>query len=587
MIRHLSIGLLCISILICCRDNSGTLDQNNVVDPGLTREKNNRSFGGLFRLNESVLPGSLFPLEITDVVAARTAAQVYEGLFTLDPENLDPLPCLVKNWRVSEGGDQIIVELKGGVYFHDDPCFPDGRGREMVAEDIVYCFTNLASPLKNNLAFHVVENAISGSKEYFQAQLDGHYELDFEGIKKTGDHQVTFYINGRPRDFLYVLARPETFIYPKEAVDFYGFDLSERMVGTGPFEFVSWNGQDGILLSKNENYHQTDREGFRLPYLEGLSISFIQDKKTELFKFKNGDLEMIYSLPHDYIIDILEDSYEGGASGFSHFTLQRIPELATEILGFNLLHPLYSNKNLRKAIAFSIDRKAIVDNILHGQAYEAGNGGFVPPGYKKYDYSKIRGYSYNADSAEIYFKRSGFEKQTLPRLSLHLASRGNFNIAIGREIRSQIQNTLGIEIHLEIESFSKLVSNVTDGSEGFYRIGWSADYPSIMEFLSIFSSETMKRDPNKKSFPNVARYSNDKYDKWLNIAQNSIVDSVVWNAYANAERILMADCPVVILWYDEGYRLLQPNVQNFPINSIQYRDFRRVFLEKPEILIAD
>ena len=234
---------------------------------------------------------------------------------------------------------------------------------------------------------------------------------------------------------------------------------------------------------------------------------------------------MVYSLPSEYIVEILEDSYEKGEKGYSHFTLQRMPELATEILGFNLNHPLYSNQEFRKAIAFSLNRVKLVDKVLNGQAFEAGNGGFVPPGFNKYPYEKIHGYGYNADSARIYMEKSKIDVLSLPALTLHIASKGKFNVSIASEIRKELKDVLGIQIDIKIVAMPELIEGISNGEIAFYRIGWSADYPSLNDFLGIFSSEKLPSDPKNPSFPNIGRYRNPKFDQWFNLARISDVDS--------------------------------------------------------------
>ncbi len=576
MPKKITLALICLVLISGCGEQTSKNSNRNISD---SLQAGSFLAERLFRLNEAEEPGSLFPPEITDVIAARTSTAVYEGLFRLDAESLTPIPALAKSWSFSEDGSSLKVNLKPGVYFHENPCFGREKTRELVAEDIVYCFTNLASPLKNNHSFHVLENALRGSKEYYEDQQTGKYEKDFEGVVANSKYSLTIYLQKSVRDILFLLSRPECAIYPREALDYYGFELEKMMVGTGPFKLHSWD-ENGLILEKNNNYHDSSLS----PWLTGIHISFVKDKKRELQKFKNGELDMVYSLPHDYVVEVLEDSYQKGGRGYSHFTLQRIPELSTEILGFNLQNPVFANKDFRKALSFSINRKELVDEVLNGQAYSAGNAGFIPPGFNAYDYEKIQGYSYNIDSARLYLDRSGVDISTLPKLTLHTASKGSFNVSVAARIKEQLSDALNIDVGINILEISELIDGVSRGEIDFYRIGWTADYPSPNEFLSIFIDGNTSAKSESGTFPNLGRFSNSKFDEWLNIARASVVDSLTWAAYSNAEQILMRNCPVIVLWYDEGYRLLQPHVKDFPMNSIQYRDFRTVRFENPVTL---
>ena len=72
----------------------------------------------------------------------------------------------------------------------------------------------------------------------------------------------------------------------------------------------------------------------------------------------------------------------------------------------------------------------------------------------------------------------------------------------------------------------------------------------------------------------------------MKTARESSIDSIKWDAYKKAEQILMEDCASVVLWYDEGYRLLQPGIVGLKMNALQYRDFRSVRFMEPETLKA-
>lgn len=82
--------------------------------------------GNAFRLNESSAFRSLHPLDITEGVGSRMAAQVYEGLVKFDQNTLEIKPALAENWEPNEDGSVWTFYLREGVRFHDDACFPEG-----------------------------------------------------------------------------------------------------------------------------------------------------------------------------------------------------------------------------------------------------------------------------------------------------------------------------------------------------------------------------------------------------------------------------------------------------------------------------
>ena len=127
-------ALLSIGILSSC---SGKKDQTVH-----TSAAGGKSYGGEYRNNEAGELRSLDPVGINDATSHHIAAQIYDNLISFD-EKLHITPELAETWEVSPDGLTYTYHLRKGVLFQDDPCFPNGKGRELVAEDVKYSFTRL------------------------------------------------------------------------------------------------------------------------------------------------------------------------------------------------------------------------------------------------------------------------------------------------------------------------------------------------------------------------------------------------------------------------------------------------------------
>ena len=169
-------------------------------------------------------------------------------------------------------------------------------------------------------------------------------------------------------------------------------------------------------------------------------------------------------------------------------------------------------------------------------------------------------------------------------MTLELNSDGERNSNVANEVVRQLQENLNIKIETKVMPFSQLVENIISGKSEFYRIGWLADYPNPENFLSLFYGKDVPSSLEEKSFPNFSRYTNSKYDALFEKAIASNDPSVSSTYFFQAEQVLMDDAPVVVLWYDMGFRLLQSHVRNFPNNALQYRDYSEVYLEKTATL---
>ena len=571
-------------LLVAC----GGEKETNSYEGGLQQAEGGRFYGGVFRINESEYIKNLFPHNITDAYSYRVASQIYEGLFKFDAESLEVRKGLVEDFSVSEDGLVYKFELKKGVFFHDNKCFTDGKGRELKAEDVKYCFTRLCTKSISNQNFSIFQGILKGADKYYQASTGNVTpSFDVEGIRVTGEYAIELELV-KPNSLITVnLARPACFIYPREAEEMYGIDMRINAVGTGPF---SLNADDvdediSIILKKNNNYHEQDEFGNQLPYVDAISIQFIKDKKTELFEFRKGNLDMIYRLPTEYIIDILEETMPGANGEYSQFQLQRSPEMMTQFLTLNNKSGVFQNKNLRKAFNFAIDRTKILDFVLNGEGYAPGNHGITPPVFSNYDIESIRGYSYNKDSALYYYRKAGYYPgKSFPKLKFLLNAEGNRNTNVALEIKKQLKDLLDIDVELQILPFAQLLEKSYRGDYNILRAAWVADFPSPENFLWIFSSKDVPNSFEEASYPNVARYISSNFDRYYEDAlkANSIEEAN--ELFRKAEKQLMDDAPVIILWYDEGYRLIQSYVKNFPNNPMQYRELGKVYFEEAETL---
>jgi oligopeptide transport system substrate-binding protein len=571
-----------LAFLFSCSKN----DQNDDSANQSIEAKGGRFYGGVLRLNETEYIKSLYPPSITDAFSFRVANQIYEGLFKFDQANLSLKKCLVEDYSVDASGTVYTFKLRHGVFFHDDPCFSGGKGRELNAYDVKYCFEQLCTQNINNQGFVVFKGLLKGADKYYAAAINGKTPVfDLEGIKVQDNYTLQLTLLKPSSIFLFDLARPFTLIYPKEAKEKYGFDMRIKAVGTGPFLLGNIDEDISIILKKNPKYYGRDEFGNQLPFLEAVDIKFIKEKKTEMFEFKKGNLDMIYRLPSEHVAEVLESHKEGTNNEYSGYELQQTPEMATQFYTFNNKGKVFNNVNLRKAISFAIDKQKIFDLVLNREGYAPGHKGIIPPSFKDYPVDSLRGYMFNLDSARYYLAKAGYaEGKGFPPVTLELNSDGDRNTNVALEVLRQLKENLNISIEMKVVPFSQLVEKIITGKSEFYRIGWLADFPSPENFLSLFYGKTVPASPNEKSFPNFSRYTNDEYDIWYEKALSSRSAEEATPYFYEAEKILIKDAPVVILWYDMGFRLLQNYVRNFPNNAIQYRDYSEVYLEKTATL---
>ena len=574
--KRISVILFLGLILYCCNKNK----ENRISN--LVQTNGDRYYGGVFRMNEPEYIRTLYPPSITDAYSYSIANQIYEGLLKFDQEYLTLENALAESYSVDSTGTIYTFKLKKGIYFQDADCFPNGKGREVTTADIQYCFTALCKSRANNHGFEIFRGTLKGADEFYNASKDGKEpSFKVEGIKILDDYTIQFQLLNKSSLFLYSLARPFAYIYPKEAFEKYGMEMRIKPVGTGPFYLATVDEDNVIILKKNQNYHNSDSLGNKLPFLDAIEIKFLKERKAEFMEFKKGNFDMVYRLPTEQIIDILEDGQKKTLKGeYTKYQMQREPEMSTHFLMFNHEHELFKNKNVRKAISFALERTKILEYVLDGEGYKAGVNGITPPTFHGYDINKIKGYDINLDSAKYYLKKAGYpEGKGFPKITLYLNSDGDRNVRVAEEVQKELKDNLNIEIELTVLPFAQHLESAMNGKSPYFRIGWMADFPNPQNFLHLFYGKNVPKTKAESSFPNLSRYNSAKFDGFYEKAMASQNLEETIDNFVKAEQTLMEDAGVIVLWYDEGYRLLQPHVQNFPSNPMQYRDLSDVYFK--------
>ena len=163
---------------------------------------------------------SLDPIHAHDLFSHQMSAQVYEGLYhfhflkrplTVEPLLAGALP------RVTADGLTYTISLKKNIRFHDHPCFPQGRGRLMVADDFIYSLKRLADPKNRSESFWIVENKISGLDEWRRDRAP--YSQDISGLKALDAHTLQIQLRRPNYQFLQSLTMAATAVVPHEAVE--------------------------------------------------------------------------------------------------------------------------------------------------------------------------------------------------------------------------------------------------------------------------------------------------------------------------------------------------------------------------------
>ena len=541
-------------------------------------------YGGVFHSNEVESFRSLFPHSTGDLSSYNIGSQIYEGLVRLDQKTLEVIPGLAKYWEVSSDGMEYTFGIREGVYFHDDPCFPDGKGREFTVDDVIYSLNMLCTHSDMNDSYYMVIDRIEGARDYYEMTENDIQPADpVRGIIKVDDHTLKIRLQKPFSGFLKILTTASCWIFPKEAFDMYGIEMRVHCVGTGPFKVVKIIEDEVVILGKNKKYWRRDAFDNQLPYLDALKYTFVKEKKSEILEFKKGNLDMIYRIPSEELAEFqININRDKGEFIEKDFTLQISPSLSIQYYSFQNMGDVFRDKNVRKAFNYAIDKDRIVEYGLQGMGIPANNG-IVPPSIENYPVDSIIGYEFSPEKARHFLSEAGFpDGKGFPRLTLQINSGGSANIGVAEIVQKMLSDNLNVYVDLSVTSRSQHYDRVESGKSNFWKDAWLADYSDPENFLCLFYGASVPDDPNESSFINSTRYKSKTFDDFYEQANMEQDPQKRMALFCKADRKVIEDAAVIPLYYEKTVRLLKPYVKNFPVNPMEYRDFASVYFNFQE-----
>ena len=513
----------------------------------------------IFHYNEQTGIASIDPAFAKNQSVMWAVHQLYNTLVEVDSQ-LNIVPSLATHWQISDDKKTYTFYLRNDVLFHDDACFPNAKGRRLTAKDVEYSFKRI-----------VDKNVASPGSWIFNSKVDS-----VDGFKAIDDTTFQLKLQRPYNPILGILSMQYCSVVPHEAVEKYGNDFRRHAVGSGPFQFVAWEEGQALVMKKNPSYFETDEKGERLPYLDGVKISFYDAKATEFLLFRQKKLDFINDIDASFKDEVLTKKGTLRKDWQGKIQLQTHPYLNIEYFGIlvDTANPLVKNsplrlKKVRQAINYGFDRQKMVLYLRNSLGLPA-TAGFVPAGLPSFDSTKVKGYSYQPALARKLLKEAGVTSANQPAIKL-------YTIPIYSDIGSYIARQLeeiGLNVQVDVVQKSLLLDLTSNSKALFFRGSWIADYPDAENYLSVFYSKN-------PAPPNYTRYSNPKFDALFEKAIAETSDSIRYQLYRQADQVMIEDAPVVPLFYDEVVHLVQPNVQGFQPNALNLLELRRAHLNPP------
>jgi peptide/nickel transport system substrate-binding protein len=520
----------------------------------------------VFNYNEMAGISSLDPAAANNFENIWAVNQLFNGLVQTDDE-LNVTPCIAKKFTISDDGLVYTFNLRTDVYFHDNPVFEGGKGRQVTAKDFVFSFDRLYDARVSS-AMSLLNN------------IDRSEKTNYKGFVALNDSTFEIYLKEPFSAFLNILTMKYFSVVPYEATEYYKQDFRRNPVGTGPFTFKMWEEGTKLILVKNQNYFEKDKSGKALPYLDAVSISFVKDRETAFMELLSGKFDMVSGADAFNINDVLDKSGNLRSEYGKKFYLQKQTFLKTDYIGILIDEKIdivkkspLRLKAVRQAINYGFDRDKLI-KFLRNNIGEPAKAGFIPKGLKAYDPAKVKGYTYNPDKVRQLLMEAGYpDGKGMPEITLHTTDNYKEQVEF---IQSQLAEN-NIKLKISIDKPSVLRQAVAACEYNLFKKSWVADYADEENYMSMFYSKNFA----PAGF-NFFHYKNPDFDALFEKALQETDEKVKIELYQQMDQMVMDDAPVIPLYYDQVIRLVSHRIKGLTSNPMNLLDLKLVTKEKAQ-----
>lgn len=494
------------------------------------------------------------PAQATDTMSFQMMMNTQEGIYRAKDHGQKLELALAKNVAVSKDGMTYHVTLRHAKWSNGDP---------ITAHDFVYAWQRTVDPAtKSQDAFYFdpVKNAaeiIAGKKD--KSTL---------GITAQDDYHFTITLAKPTAYFKKVLAFPLYYPQDQKVVEKYGkkyATTSAKQVYSGPYKLANWNGSsDAWSLVKNDQYW--DKQAV---HLTKIHETVVKDSSTAMNLYNSGKID--------------EVTLTGALAQQQVHNKEAVTRLSANLVRLDLnqkTQPAFKNVNIRKAFSLTIDRQALVKNVLKDGSTAAL--GFVPVGLATNpstgkDFAKSTqvksAVAFDVAKAKKLWAQ-GKKQAGISSLKITLLADDTDNSkSVSEYLQGALQKLPGLKVTIRNIPKAQRLQEQNSGNYDVVAATWQSTWSDPYNFLDVWLSNSSYNNSSYKS-ATVDSLLNDSENKYGNDTQKR------WTTLQAAEKTLMNDQGTIPLYTANNLQLLKPDVKGIVYNptGVPY-DFKTAYIK--------
>ncbi|MCF6461830.1 ABC transporter substrate-binding protein [Clostridium sp. Cult1] len=571
--KRIIITLLIITILFtltgCDKDEANNISETFETNTTSVKEYE-PEYGGQLVLPLTVLK-TLNPLISENLSYYYFSKLIFEGLFELD-QNFDIKNQLAEDYIIRDDGT-ISIKLKENVLWHD--------GEKLTAEDVAFTI-NTIKYANNDSTYKKMWDAAMGN--YYSSNINriiDVYVIDDYNL----DIKFDINFSNSLETLIFPIIPKHRFVVDIENKNSYIKALMEddyTPIGTGPYRFSNYDKYKSIRLE----YFQDYREG--RPYIDKIIGKILEDDELALTAFEAGQIDLTIALGVDW-------------EKFDQNNRVRILEFVSQnydFLGFNFSKSIFNNEQghkLRKAMAYGIDRQAIIQKVFLGHATQTDlpihpNSWLISDEANAYGYnlSKAReeinelgwkdingdGFYEDENGKEITLRliTNSYNPLRLKTADMIVEDLNKMGIHVIKDYPENIPDNLTEE--MVDNQWEHLNNRIIRGDYDIVLLGWSISPTPELSF-AFHSSQI-------KSGTNIIRYNNQAMDEALLEAFGAVNKDRKLKAYEKLQSVITEELPYVSLFFKNKALLIDKKIMGDvdPTFHNIYRNIEKWYIPK-------